>query len=429
MLDSPNSSSEPAASVSPVEITTAPAQAHSANPDFAQTEVAESPQAAAVTNPLLAMLMGAVLSCVLLGVGIGIGRVTAPGASQNGTFAALPTGVRPGINAASENAIVEAVKRVSPAVMNVDTTFGKTDPNVLPTPGQEKPRSGMGTGVIIDSERGLMLTNAHVVAEAQKIQVTDSKGQKHTGRVLGFDRRSDIAVVEVSTKTLPAARLADFENPDELEIGQWTIAIGNPFGQQNSVTCGVLSATGRTLPVPAEATSNAEAFSLTDMLQTDTAINPGNSGGPLCNIRGEVIGINTAIIPFGQGLGFTIPINKAKSVADRIIKKGRIQRAEIGVKVQPITDALRTDYGLPDKNGALVQSVAPDSPAARVGIQSGDVIRSLNGKTVRNQDELEQALEGLEQNGTKPGTKGATVEVEVLRNNAVKKILEIPLGK
>ena len=309
--------------------------------------------------------------------------------------------------------------------MNVDTTFGKTpstSSDFLPSPGSQQPegapREGKGTGFVFDSKNGYMLTNAHVVAGAQKIQVTTRDGDKYTGIVKGFDRRTDIAVVQLSNRKLPQAKLAGFKNAKELPIGDWAIAIGNPFAQENTVTVGVLSAVGRTLPVPENGTR--EAFALTDMMQTDAAINPGNSGGPLCNLNGEVIGINTAIIPFGQGLGFTIPINKAKSVAEQIIKNGKVLHPFIGVYVKPVTDAIQSDYGLPDKKGALVQNVEPNSPAAKSGLQPGDIIRKLDGETMKSNTDVIRVI----------GDKkvGDVVKIEVLRNNAIKQSLTLKVG-
>ncbi|PQV65240.1 serine protease Do [Abditibacterium utsteinense] len=393
------------------------AAAHiSSSPPFIEPIAPEPIHAGSATNPLLAMLAGAVLACVLLGSGILIGRAGSP---NNGVMTASPLGN--GVSAQSGNAIVRAVAMVGPAVMNVDTTFGKPEASdFLPTPGQGQnaPRAGKGTGFVIDSKNGYMLTNAHVVAGAQKIQVTTRDGEQYTGIVTGFDRRTDIAVVQLSNRKLPQAKLATFKNAKELPIGDWAIAIGNPFAQENTVTVGVLSAVGRTLPVPES--GRGEAFQLTDMMQTDAAINPGNSGGPLCNLNGEVIGINTAIIPFGQGLGFSIPINKAKFVADQIIKNGKVLHPYIGVAVVPITDAIKSDYGLPDKLGALVQGVEPNSPAAKSGLQQGDVIRKLNDQSMKSNSDVVKTI----------GDKkvGDVLKIEILRNNSVKKTLTLKVG-
>lgn len=417
-LSAPTPTAEGAPSVQPVAASApapfVPTPYATAKQSFAHEPIApEPPRAASATNPLMAMLVGAVLSCGLVGFGVLIGR------SGNG---GLVTGTG-GVNSSSGNAIVRAVAAVGPAVMNVDTTFGQDDTksDFLPLPGQEStqtPRAGKGTGFVIDTKKGWMLTNAHVVANAKKIQVTTRQGKKYSGKVLGFDRQTDIAVVVLENKSLPQAKLATFKDPRELPIGDWTIAIGNPFGQANTVTVGVLSAVGRTLPVPENA--QGDAFALTDMMQTDTAINPGNSGGPLCNLNGEVIGINTAIIPFGQGIGFTIPINKAKGIADQIIKNGKVLHPYVGVVVTPITDELKADYGLSNKDGGLVKRVQPNSPAAKAGIEVGDIVRKIDGKTMKTNEDVIKTI----------GKKkvGDTVKLEILRNSSEKKTLNLKVG-
>ncbi|RYX85861.1 PDZ domain-containing protein [bacterium] len=385
------------------------------DPTFVPTPLpAEPVYAYRATNPLLAMLGGALLSAALLGIGIAIGRAGAGGK-------AMPVGGGTSISG-DENPVARVAREVGPAVMNVDTTFGKKGKGAfLPRPGQQdnaEERKGKGTGFVFDSAKGYMLTNAHVAAGAKELQVTTSDGRKITGKVLGFDRRSDIAVVQLADKKLPQVKLATFTDPKKLEVGEGTVAIGNPFGQENTVTSGVLSAVGRTLPVPAnEGSNDGGAFDLTDMLQTDTAINPGNSGGPLINFKGEVIGINTAIIPYGQGLGFSIPINKAKKVADEIIAHGKVFHPYIGVNVLTINDGIKQDYGLPDKNGALVRSLAPNSPASKAGLQPGDVIRSIGGKVVKSKEDVSKNMEGRK--------VGDTVKVEILRNNTVKKTVTL----
>jgi len=423
MPDAPQSSFNPSdapvevAAPTPVLPSFAPQIAPS-NPLTAPAPVQNSPviepkNAHRATNPLLTLLGGALLSAALLGVGIAIGRGTKGGA-----------GAVPGTDDFDVlNPAARVARDVGPAVMNVDTTFGKSPKSdFLPSPGQNpqshEGQKGKGTGFVFDSKNGYMLTNAHVAADAKELQVTTRDGKKVKGKVLGFDRASDIAVVQLADKTLPQVKLADFKDPKTLPIGERTIAIGNPFGQENTVTEGILSATGRTLPVPPS--EEGGGFALTDMLQTDTAINPGNSGGPLINLKGEVIGINTAIIPFGQGLGFSIPINKAKKIADEIIEHGKVFHPYIGVQVKAIDDALKQDYGLPDKNGALVQGVTPNSPADKAGIKLGDVIRSLDGKPVKSNKELVDSVAGRK--------VGSSVKVEILRNNAVKQTLNMKIG-
>ncbi|BCM93686.1 putative serine protease HtrA [Abditibacteriota bacterium] len=387
------------------------------DPAFVPSPMTEPVNAYRATNPLLAMLGGALLSALLLGAGIAIGRA---GAGKG----AMPVGVGGNTAQDIDDPVIRVAREVGPAVMNVDTTFGKKGKSAfLPKPGQQddaEERKGKGTGFVFDSAKGYMLTNAHVAAGAKELQVTTSDGRKITGKVLGYDRRSDIAVVQLADRHLPQVKLATFTDPKKLEVGEGTVAIGNPFGQENTVTAGVLSAVGRTLPVPAnEGSNDGGAFELTDMLQTDTAINPGNSGGPLINLKGEVIGINTAIIPFGQGLGFSIPINKAKKVADEIIAHGKVFHPYLGVNVQTINDAIKQDYGLPDKNGVLVQSLASGSPAEKAGIKPGDVIRSVAGKPLKAKEDLAKNMEGRK--------VGETVKIEILRNNSVKKTMNVKI--
>ena len=391
-----------------------------------ETLAPEPARAGSATNPLLAMLVGALLSCAMIGGGIAIGRQSANGASKTSV---LPTSGAGSVNNPEEGPLVSAVKSIGPAVMNVDTTFGappkkkKGDDTFLPAPGGQSelpPEGGQGkgTGFIIDSKNGYMLTNAHVVAGAKKVQVTTPDNRKINGKVRGYDRETDIAVVVVDDKTLPQAKLATFTNPKSLDIGQWTIAIGNPFGQENTVTVGVLSAVGRTLPVPPN--SGREAFDLTDMMQTDTAINPGNSGGPLCNARGEVIGINTAILGVGQGLGFSIPISRAIKIADEIIKNGKVTHPWVGVAVKPIYPDLKGDLGLPDTNGGFVGDVEQGSPAQKAGIKEGDVIRGVNGvQSKTNKDVVAQI---------KKAKVGDKLKFEILRNAKDKLTIEVPVG-
>ena len=417
----PATSQAPAMIEAPAIETVAPAYLPGEMPQSAPRADVLAPEPArpnAATNPLMAMLIGALLSCALIGGGIAIGRKTA------GVVASDPNPAR--------DPFVNAIKAVSPTVMNVDTTFGappksKKSKEFLETPGSgggegETPpegAQGKGTGFIFDTKRGLMLTNAHVVAGAKKVQVTTPDGRKISGHVRGYDRASDIAVVIVDDKTLPQAKLAAFTSPKDLDIGQRTFAIGNPFGQENTVTVGVLSAVGRTLPVPPSAGEDAPP-EMKDMMQTDTPINPGNSGGPLCNASGEVIGINTAIIPFGQGLGFTIPITRAKAIADQIIKDGKVMHPWIGVDFKGINKQLAADTGLPDTQGGFVYNVRPNSPASQSDIQERDVIRKVNGVTVKDDKAVTDEI--------KKAKVGDVLKMEVLRNGTEKKTIEIKVG-
>ena len=380
------------------------------NPQPNTSVTASTPQRSPL-SPVITMLLGGVLACLLILIGYAMG-------ARNG--AGIPMG-----NSGGSGAIERAVQLVGPAVMNVDTELGKAgSEEFLPTPGiGDEPRQGKGTGVVIDSARGLMLTNAHVVsdpdsgASAKKITVTTRDGKKHNGTVLGKDRQTDIAVVRLDAKNLPQAKLAEYKDPKELAIGQWLVAIGNPYGQANTVTVGVLSAIGREIPVPSG--RGGGSFKLTGLLQTDTAINPGNSGGPICNLNGEVVGINTAIIPWATGIGFCIPINKAKDIADQLIAKGKVARPYIGVFLKPIDAALQTDFGMPDRDGAFVQSVAPGSPAAKAGLKLADVIRSIDGQKMKDDKSVTDFLAKKK--------FGDTIKVEYLRNNSVKKTVTMKI--
>jgi S1-C subfamily serine protease len=333
------------------------------------------------SSHLLVFLAGVGLTAILMSLGFVLGQRNRPSASAQ-------YGLLGNYSDEGSDAIVRAVKMVGPAVVNVDISLPQLAtrnpaaiPNLPPAP-----RNGEGTGIIFDSARGLMLTNAHVVTDqqtdeaAQQIRVTTREGKQYTGKLLGADKYSDIAVVKLSSDHLPQAKLADFDNVNDLAIGQWVIAIGNPYAQENTVTVGVISAVGRTIPVPIR---NAGApFSLTGMIQTDAAINPGNSGGPLCNLKGEVIGINTAIIPWATGLGFSIPINQAMKVARQIVANGRVRHPYIGVLIAPVTAQFQEKHSMPNLAGALVESVEDNSPAQRAGLKAGDVITHIGSVKV-----------------------------------------------
>jgi len=336
---------------------------------------------------LLVFLAGVVLTVVLMSLGFVLGQRSQPSASSQ-------YGILGNYSDEGSDAIVRAVKLVGPAVVNVDISMPQLVsknpaqiPNLPPAP-----REGKGTGIIIDSAKGLMLTNAHVVTDqqtgetAQQIRVTTRDGKQYTGTLLGADRYSDIAVVKLSSDKLPQAKIAQFNNAKQLAIGQWVIAIGNPYAQENTVTVGVISAVGRTIPVPIQ--NGGAPFSLSGMIQTDAAINPGNSGGPLCNLKGEVIGINTAIIPWATGLGFSIPINQAMKVARQIVAKGQVSHPYIGVLITPVTAQFRQKYAVPNLTGALVDGVQENSPAQRAGLQTDDVIIQIGTQKIQDNKDL-----------------------------------------
>ncbi len=247
-------------------------------------------------------------------------------------------------------------------------------------PPSKRKQMGEGSGVIVDA-KGYILTNYHVVAGAEKISVNLFDGRELKGTVRGTDSRTDLAVVHVEAADLPVATLG---NSDKIQVGEWAIAIGSPFGLEETVTVGVISAKGRS----GLGTGNYE-----DFLQTDASINPGNSGGPLVNIDGEVIGINAMIIQPGQGIGFAIPINLAKTIMVELIKTGKVIRPWVGIGLQDITSDLMKYFNLKEKSGALISQVYEGSPAEKAGLKAGDVAIEIDGVKITNsQDVVREVL-------------------------------------
>lgn len=263
---------------------------------------------------------------------------------------------------------------------------------------------GAGTGFII-SKDGYIVTNNHVIDRAQRITVKLLDGRTFQGKVIGSDPLSDVAVIKVEAHNLPTLPLG---NSDMNRVGEWVIAIGNPFGLTHTVTVGVISAKGR---------SGIGITDIEDFIQTDAAINPGNSGGPLLNLKGEVIGMNTAIFSRSggyMGIGFAIPINLVKAVVEQIKTHGKVERGWLGVIIQDLTPSLAKELGIKVTEGVLITEVIQDSPAAKAGLKEKDVILSINGKPIKNASELRSQVLLL-----KPGTKA---ELEILRGNEKKKI-------
>jgi len=247
-------------------------------------------------------------------------------------------------------------------------------------PPAKRKQMGEGSGVIVDA-KGYILTNYHVVAEAEKISIHLFDGRELKGTVRGTDSRTDLAVVHVEAADLPVATLGD---SDKLQVGEWAIAVGSPFGLEETVTVGVISAKGRS----GLGTGNYE-----DFVQTDASINPGNSGGPLVNIDGEVIGINAMIIQPGQGIGFAIPINLAKTIMVELIKTGKVIRPWVGIGLQDITSDLMKFFNLKEKGGALISQVYGGSPAEKAGLKVGDTVIEIDGVKVTNsQDVVREVL-------------------------------------
>lgn len=266
---------------------------------------------------------------------------------------------------------------------------------------QQNPRGyaqqGLGTGVVIDRD-GHIITNNHVVAEADEITVRLTNRKEYKAKIIGSDPKTDLAVLKIKAPDLTPATLG---NSDSLKIGEWVIASGNPFGLDNTITAGIVSAKGR---------SNVGIVDYEDFIQTDAAINPGNSGGPLINLKGEVIGINSAIFSKSggyMGIGFSIPSNMVKDVVANLVDNGRVIRGWLGVMIQNIDEDLAQSFGFSDTKGALVGDVTQDSPAAKGGLQQGDIVISYNGTKIEDVTHLRHMVAA-----TKPGT---TVNLDLFR--------------
>jgi serine protease Do len=280
----------------------------------------------------------------------------------------------------------------------------------FPWPPEQFEQQGLGSGVIV-SEDGYIVTNYHVVAGADEVKVHLSDKRALTAKIVGTDRPTDLAVLKVEARDLHPARLGD---SSKMQVGDWVLAIGSPFGLEQTVTAGIVSAVGR---------ANVGITDYEDFLQTDAAINPGNSGGPLVNLRGEVIGINTAIASRSggyQGVGFAIPSNIVKFVFDSIVNRGGVNRGYLGAMIQDLTPELAESFGYKSTEGVLIGDVVPDGPAAKAGLRSGDIVTSFQGKKVTNAAELRLAVAG-----TAPGTR---VKLEVVRNGE-RQTVEVTVGK
>jgi len=288
----------------------------------------------------------------------------------------------------NSNFIAAAVERTGPAVVRIDSE--RTLRNRAAQRGN-RVLSGTGSGFIIKSD-GLVLTNAHVVDGADSVTVTLKDGRNFTGQVLGQDQLTDVAVIKIPASNLPTVQLS---NSEQLRPGEWAIAIGNPLGLDNTVTAGIISATGRSssdVGVPDKRIG---------FIQTDAAINPGNSGGPLLNQQGQVVGMNTAIIGRAQGLGFAIPINRATEIANQLIAKGEVDHPYLGIQMTTLTPTIRESLNREFNNGVRVQAdqgvvivgVAGNSPASRAGLQTGDVIEQINGQQIKTADDVQQAVD------------------------------------
>jgi S1-C subfamily serine protease len=279
-------------------------------------------------------------------------------------------------------AVIQAAEKISSSVVNIEIQHSVIGREV-PSRRSSNPLRGSGSGVIFTPD-GFILTNSHVVHGAERMDVTLSDGRRYPARLVGDDPDTDLAIIRIDAPDLAAAQLGD---SNRLRVGQLVVAVGNPYGFQCTVTAGVVSATGRSLR------SNSGRL-IDNVIQTDAALNPGNSGGPLVNSRGEVIGINTAIILPAQGICFAIAVNTAKFVAMRLLRDGRVRRSFLGVGGQnvAIPRALARQLNLAAASGVLVLTVENDSPAQRAGLQEGDVMIALDGKAIKGIDDLHTLL-------------------------------------
>lgn len=337
-----------------------------------------------------------------------IGKMVSPPSVRSAFAPKVPSQI-----VETSKAFSEIVNAVSPAVVNISTTktvrrdtlpFSE-DPFFdlfrpfrdfgLPKKWKEQ---SLGSGVIVSGD-GYIITNNHVVEKSEDIRVILYDKRSFRGKVVGADPKTDIAVVKISADRLPTIPWGD---SDKLQVGEFVLAIGNPFGLSHTVTMGIISAVGR---------ANVGIADYEDFIQTDAAINPGNSGGPLVNIKGELTGINTAIFSRSggyQGIGFAVPSNMARLVMDQLMKQGKIVRGWLGVTIQDITPELSQKFGLKDSNGALVGDIAKGSPAEKAGIMRGDVILDFNGKEIKSVGSL--------RNMVAQSKVGAVAKVKVLRN-------------
>ncbi|MEW4983396.1 MAG: DegQ family serine endoprotease [Cycloclasticus sp.] len=340
--------------------------------------------------------------------------------SSTATYAAIPAF----IDEQPLPSLAPILEKVTPAVVNIATknmVQQRENPLLqdpffrrffqIPNAPRKRSTQSLGSGVIVDAKKGLIITNHHVIDKADKITVTLRDGRSFNAKVVGSDPESDVAVIQIKADRLTDLKIAD---SDKLRVGDFVIAIGNPFGLGQTVTSGIVSALGR---------SGLGIEGYEDFIQTDASINPGNSGGALINLRGELIGINTAIIaPNGGnvGIGFAIPSNMAVSLKDQLIKFGKVNRGKLGISVQDLTPELSQAFNLHIKRGVIISQVETNSPAERAHLHPGDIVLSVNGKLIKNSSSLRNSLGLL--------TVGDKATLQILRNGEQLQVT-IKIGK
>jgi len=349
----------------------------------------------------------------LVGFGYGVSTAVKNNTTPNSTvvtnsdipmvpanFSELAEKVRPGV------ANIQVVKKIK----NIDfgfrhfsgTPFGEKNPfgDFFGPFAEENPprgfeQQGVGSGFVMNRD-GYILTNNHVVEDADQIKVKLTTGKEYDGKIIGRDPKTDLALIKINASS--DLQPLNLGNSDDLKVGSWVVAVGSPFGLEQTVTAGIVSAKGRVIG----------SGPYDNFIQTDASINPGNSGGPLINMKGEVVGINTAIIASGQGIGFAIPINMAKEIAPQLQEKGHVTRGWLGVSIQEVTPALAKSFDLKEKNGALVAQVVSGSPAEKAGIEQGDVVVEFDGKEVTDSKDLPRIVAST--------PIGKAVTIKLLRN-------------